>query len=88
MKNRRALFLNPPAYYVKARSDDERGDEMNGVACRDCGEMISRTAKGCWKCGRNLIAERLLAKYLLVVIVPALLLFVSVLVFLLIYRGR
>lgn len=61
---------------------------MNQVACRDCGEMISRTANGCWRCGRNLIAERLLAKYLWMLILTALFLFVSALLLLLIYRGR
>lgn len=59
---------------------------MELVKCRDCGQMIRPTARGCWMCGRNLVAEARLAKYLWMLFVPALLLFLGLLLFLLLYR--
>ena len=33
--------------------------------CRDCGETMLADARGCWKCARNLEAERMVTKYVL-----------------------
>ncbi|MGH9940852.1 MAG: hypothetical protein ACRD9R_00645 [Pyrinomonadaceae bacterium] len=44
---------------------------MELIPCRDCQTMISTEAKGCPRCGRNLMAERMLGKYLWLVLVPA-----------------
>ncbi|HLL77094.1 MAG TPA: hypothetical protein VK421_17710 [Pyrinomonadaceae bacterium] len=38
---------------------------MKLEACRDCGEMVPADARGCWKCARNLEAERMVTKYVL-----------------------
>ena len=34
-------------------------------ACRDCGETVPAEARGCWKCARNVEAERMVTRYLL-----------------------
>jgi predicted nucleic acid-binding Zn ribbon protein len=38
---------------------------MKPEACRDCGETVPADARGCWRCARNLEAERVVTKYFL-----------------------
>ncbi|MGB9178501.1 MAG: hypothetical protein WCB68_04570 [Pyrinomonadaceae bacterium] len=54
--------------------------------CRDCGAMVQTDARGCPICARNLQAERMIAKYFWLPVVPALLLISIALVRLLPHR--
>lgn len=47
---------------------------MKLEACRDCGEPVPADARGCWKCARNLEAERVVTRYVLLGVVAVLLL--------------
>lgn len=49
------------------------GEAMSLKPCRDCGEMVSSTARGCPVCARNLEAERTLARYFWLIVVLAIL---------------
>ncbi|MFL6208315.1 MAG: hypothetical protein ACJ74W_05665 [Pyrinomonadaceae bacterium] len=53
---------------------------MKLEACRDCGALLPADARGCPQCARNLEAERMLAKYFWLGLVPALLLLLSLVV--------
>ena len=58
---------------------------MKLEACRDCGETVPAEARGCWRCARNLEAERMVAKYFWLVAAAVLLL--ACFVALLLVRG-
>lgn len=45
---------------------------MNDIPCGDCGKMLAHDAKGCPVCGRNLAAERKLARIFLCGVAAAL----------------
>jgi RNA polymerase subunit RPABC4/transcription elongation factor Spt4 len=47
---------------------------MKLEACRDCGALVPAHARGCPQCARNLEAERMLARYFWLGVVPLLLL--------------
>jgi RNA polymerase subunit RPABC4/transcription elongation factor Spt4 len=36
---------------------------MNLIPCRDCGNMIDPSSRGCPKCARNLDAERMIDRF-------------------------
>jgi len=40
-------------------------DLMNLIPCRDCGNMIDPSSRGCSTCARNLDAERMIDKFVL-----------------------
>lgn len=42
---------------------------MNPVPCRDCGAMLDPSATGCNVCARNLVAERMIGKFLWIVFI-------------------
>jgi hypothetical protein len=57
---------------------------MKVAACRDCGALVAVDARGCPRCARNLVAERMLAKYFWLVGVPALIVLLGLCIFLLV----
>jgi hypothetical protein len=63
------------------------GKTISLKPCRDCGAMVSSTARGCPVCARNLEAERILARYFWLIVVPAILI-LSVAVAALLYSRR
>jgi predicted nucleic acid-binding Zn ribbon protein len=56
---------------------------MKLESCRDCGELTPADARGCRKCARNMVAERMLAKYFWLGVAPVLLLLLCLVVLLL-----
>lgn len=54
---------------------------MKMNACRDCGELAPSTVRGCRNCGRNLNAEKMLAKYFWISVVLAVIVVGSILLF-------
>jgi len=59
---------------------------MNLEACRDCGALLPANARGCPQCARNLIAERRLAQLFWFVVVPALVLLLCLVGYLIFVR--
>lgn len=49
--------------------------------CRDCGAGVPDGARGCPNCARNLDAERMLARYFRLALLPALILAACLLFF-------
>ena len=62
------------------------GKAMSLKPCRDCGTMVSSTARGCPVCARNLEAERKLARYFWLIVVPAVLILSGTIAALLYHR--
>jgi len=56
---------------------------MNCVPCRDCGAMLAPDTKGCARCARNLEAERMIQRVFWLMIVPAAIIFIVLLLWLL-----
>ncbi len=52
---------------------------MNLVPCRDCGNMIDLSSRGCPKCARNLDAERMIDRLVLCGLVLAVIVAVAIL---------
>jgi hypothetical protein len=47
---------------------------MDLVPCRDCQTMLSPAATGCPECARNIAAERMLARFIWVLVTLAVIL--------------
>jgi hypothetical protein len=56
---------------------------MSETPCRDCGYLLKQNARGCPRCARNIEAERMIERFILMLLLPCaviLLLIVTVLI--------
>ena len=53
---------------------------MELIPCRDCKTMIPRSATGCPQCARNLAAERMVTRFVLIAIALTLIIVVGIII--------